>query len=1039
MFSRFFIDRPVFATVLSIVIILAGVASMVSLPISQYPEIVPPEVSVSARYPGANANTISETVASPLEQQINGVDDMIYIRSTASDDGSLGISVTFEVGTDPDQNTINVNNRVQAALSQLPEEVQRQGVTVRKQSSTILQVVNLFSPDGQYQPLFLSNYALLNVLDELKRVKGVGDASLFGQLNYSMRVWLRPDKLAEYDMTPVDVSTAIREQNSQFAAGKFGAEPSSSNPAFTYTVTTPGRLVDKSEFEDIILRSDDTGGILRLGDVARIELGSQAYSQESSLNGQPAVAMGIYLQPGANALSTAEAVRNRLEELSKTFPTGVEFAIPFDTTRFVDVAVEGVIHTFVEACLLVILVVFIFLQSWRATLIPLLAVPISIIGTFAGMSALGFSINLLTLFGLILAIGIVVDDAIIVLENVERIMRTEKKSPRDAAIAAMKEVTGPVIAIVLVLCAVFVPVAFIGGLAGEMYRQFAITIAISVIISGFVALTLTPVLSALFLKEDHSEPKGPFRLFNRGFDWITDRYVSGVTFFLKHWILGLSSILIFLGAAMYLWQKVPSSLVPEEDQGYVIAFQYLMPGTALNRTLDVSGPFTEAVMENPAVEDIITITGLDLATRAGRTNAAVSFIPLKDWDERKAESLQAANVANQLTGVGMGGFPDALIFVVNAPPITGLSSTGGFEGYIQNRVGASPEEMAGVLNEFIAAASEREELSGMRSAFNASVPQYQVTVDREKARSMGVKINDIFTTMQSTFGSLYVNDFTLYGRSYQVTIQAEGDFRESPEDLRNVFVRSANGRMVPLYSLLSFEKTVGPDVIERFNLFPAGKIQGAPAPGYSSGQALEAMEELAAEVLPEGYTLAWTGQAYQERASANTSTYAFAFGIVMIFLILAAQYEQWSLPFAVITAVPYAIFGAIALVFIRGLEIDIYFQISLLVLTGLAAKNAILIVEFAVMKRKEGMSRRDAAIEGAKLRFRPIVMTSLAFILGVVPLAVSSGAGAASRHSIGTGVIGGMLAATFISILFVPLFYRLIDRAADHEKVIGEK
>tara|TARA_R100000027_G_scaffold67731_2_gene68260 strand:- start:2741 stop:5860 length:3120 start_codon:yes stop_codon:yes gene_type:complete len=1039
MFSRFFIDRPVFATVLSIVIILAGVASMVSLPISQYPEIVPPEVSVSASYPGANANTISETVASPLEAQINGVDDMIYIRSTASDDGTLSISVTFEVGTDPDQNTINVNNRVQAAISQLPEEVQRQGVTVRKQSSTILQVVNLYSPDGQYQPLFLSNYALLNVVDELKRVKGVGDASLFGQLNYSMRVWIRPDKLAEYGLTPVDVATAIREQNAQFAAGKFGAEPTTSNPAFTYTVTTPGRLVDKAEFEEIILRSDDTGGTLRLGDVARIELGAQAYSQESSLNGQPAVAMGIYLQPGANALATAEAVHDRLEELSKSFPAGVEFAIPFDTTRFVDVAVEEVIHTFVEACLLVILVVFVFLQSWRATLIPLLAVPISIIGTFAGMSILGFSINLLTLFGLILAIGIVVDDAIIVLENVERIMRTEKKSAKDAAIAAMKEVTGPVIAIVLVLCAVFVPVAFIGGLAGEMYRQFAITIAISVVISGFVALTLTPVLSALFLKDEHKEPWGPFRWFNKGFDWVTDIYVAGVRFFLRHWILGLSSILVFLGAATYLWQKVPSALVPEEDQGYVIAFQYLMPGTALNRTKDVSMPFTQEVMKHPAVEDVITISGMDIATRSGRTNAAVSFIPLKDWSLRKEENLQAASVAGQLTGIGMGGFPDAMIFVVNAPPITGLSTTGGFEGYIQNRIGATPAEMAEVMGEFVAAASERPELAGMRSAFNASVPRYHVQVDREKARSMGVKINDVFTAMQSTFGSLYVNDFTLFGRNYQVTIQAEGEFRESPEDLRNVFVRSSNGSMVPLYSLLSFDKTVGPDVIERFNLFPSGKVQGAPAPGYSSGQALQTMEELAEELLPDGYTLAWTGQAYQERASANTSTFAFAFGIVMIFLILAAQYEQWSLPFAVITAVPYAVFGAIAFVFLRGLQIDIYFQISLLVLTGLAAKNAILIVEFAVMKRKEGMSRMDAAIEGAKLRFRPIVMTSLAFILGVVPLAFSSGAGAASRQSIGTGVIGGMLAATFISILFVPLFYRLIDRAADHETKTEEK
>ena len=1040
MFSKFFINRPVFATVLSIIIVLAGALSITKLPVSQYPEIIPPQVTVEASYPGASSEVISETVASPLELAINGVDNMIYINSTSSSAGRLKITVTFKVGTDPDQNTINVNNRVQSALAKLPNEVKNLGVTVKKQSSSILAIASLSSENGQYDSLYLSNYALLNVIDELKRVEGVGDAALFGSMDYSMRIWLRPDKLAEYKLTPVDIAAAIREQNSQFAAGQFGAEPAMADNAFTYSAITQGRLSTPEEFRNIILRSNENGSVLRLGDVARIELGSVDYSTDSLLDGKHSIVIGIYQQPGANALATVDAIKAKIDELSLRFPEGIKADIPFDTTRFVRVSVHEVIKTFAEASLLVVLIIFLFLQNIRATIIPLLAVPVSIIGTFAGMAALGFSINLLTLFGMILAIGIVVDDAIVVLENVERIMRTKRLDSKTASIEAMKEVTGPVVAIVLVLCAVFVPVAFLGGLAGQMYKQFAITIAVSVVISGFVALTLTPALCAVFLKpHTDKEPMLFFRWFNKLVEKMTNQYAWGVNFFLKHWILGILSLFLFSGLAWFIWQKVPSALVPEEDQGYVIAIQNLPPGASLQRSREVAEPFSAQVQNHPAVDHVISVVGLDIATSALRSSSAVAFIPLKDWEERKDPAMHAQIIAQQLTGLGMGSYPNSLMFVVNAPPITGLSTTGGFEGYVQNRTGASGLEMDQITKQFLQAAGERPELAGLRSSFNASVPRYKIDVDREKARAMGVKIDDIFTTMQSTFGSLYVNDFTLYSRNYRVTMQAESAYRNSPEDLRDVFVKSDSGEMVPLYSLLDFDRVVGPDVMERFNLFSAAKIQGQPAPGFSSGQALQAIEEVAAEVLPEGYTLAWTGQAFQERESASSAIWIFAFGIIMVFLILAAQYEQWALPIAVISAVPYAIFGAITFVWLRGLENNIYFQISLLVLTGLAAKNAILIIEFAVMRRKAGLSRWDAALEAAKLRFRPIIMTSLAFILGVVPLATSSGAGAASRHSIGTGVIGGMLAATFIAIFFVPLFYRIIDRAAEHENPAGQK
>lgn len=1027
MISRFFIDRPIFSSVLSIVIMLAGLVAMRALPVAQYPEIVPPQVVVAATYPGASAQTIAETVAAPLEQQVNGVEDMIYMQSTSTGTGTMNLSVYFQTGTDPDQATINVNNRVQRAIAVLPEEVRRQGVTVTKRSSSILQIVALSSPDRRYDTIYISNYALVNIIDELRRTPGVGDASLFGASDYSMRVWLRPDKVAQVNLTPGDIAAAIREQNAQFAAGRFGEEPMAGRQAFTYSVTTQGRFADPREFEQIILRSDENGGALRLKDVARVELGSLNYATVATLNGAPTVPIGIYLQPGANALEVSSAVDEAMKRLAQRFPDGLRYDVPYNTTRFIEVSVEEVIRTFIEAIVLVVLVVFIFLQNWRATLIPVLAVPVSIVGTFAGMYLLGFSINLLTLFGLILAIGIVVDDAIIVLENVERIMSTEGRGPREAAIQAMREVSGPVIAVVLVLCAVFIPVSFLGGLAGELYRQFAVTIAVSVVISGIEALTLTPALCALLLKEGHSEPWLPFRIFNRGFDWVTRRFTAGTAFFLRHAIIALMLIGLMLGATWWLFQRVPGGLVPAEDLGNVFVVTALPPAASLDRTLEITAKVSEELMKNPAVADVVTIAGFDLLSGAQKTNAGVSFVTLMDWYERTDPRLDARNLAPSFGAIN-ASFRDGVVIGFNPPPIMGLSTTGGFEFYLQDRSGGSLENLSQAAQRVIQAAGQRPEFTGVSTTFSTGVPQYRIDVDRDKAKALGVPIAAIFDTMQSTFGSLYVNDFSLFGRTYRVSLSSEPEFRQSPNDLRHVFVRSANDTMVPLNVLISASRTVGADVVDRFNVFPAAKIQGSPAPGYSSGRAIAAMEEVVSQTLSSDYTLGWTGSAYQELQSAGTGAQGFMFGLVMVFLILAAQYERWSLPLAVITAVPFAVFGAIAAIWLRGIENDIYFQVGLVTLIGLAAKNAILIVEFASEQHRAGGTAADSALEAARLRFRPIVMTSLAFILGVLPLAISSGAGSASRHSVGTGVIGGMLAATFLAILFVPLFFRLVTR-----------
>ncbi|UIJ70737.1 efflux RND transporter permease subunit [Aurantimonas sp. HBX-1] len=1026
--ARFFVDRPIFAAVISILITLGGLLSITALPIEQYPELVPPQVQVRASYPGASAETIAQTVSAPIEQQINGVEDMLYMQSTNSSTGSATITVTFASGTDPDQATINVNNRVQQANASLPEQVQRLGVTVAKQNSSILAVLTMSSQDPRYDATYVSNYVLLNVLDELKRLPGIGEAQLFGARNYSMRIWLRPDALASYGLTPGDVATAIRDQNAQFAAGQFGAEPSDSDLAFTYSVTTAGRLPDAAAFENIILRSDANAASLLLKDVARVELGAQDYGFNATYNGIPTVPIGIYLQPGANALDTLAGVRARMDELSGNFPSGIAYAIPYDTTKFIEASIEEVVITFIEAMVLVFIVVFVFLQSFRATLIPMIAVPVSIIGTFGVLLALGFSINLLTLFGLVLAIGIVVDDAIVVLENVERIMRTEGLNAKDATAKAMTEVAGPVIAIVLVLCAVFIPVAFLGGLAGTMYRQFAVTIAVSVTISGIVALTLTPALCGVLLKNTHSEPWAPFRWFNRGFDKLTNAYGAGVAFIMRRAVLALVLFAGVLGGSYYLFQTIPGSLVPDEDQGVNFVIAILPPAASLARTTEVMEQVSTNLRQHPAVQDVTAFAGFDLLAGTQKSSAGVAFVSLKDWGEREDSSLDARNLVGPFIGMN-AGIEDGMVLAFNPPPIQGLSTTGGFDLFVQDRRNAGAQSLIEATNALVAAAAERPELAGVRTTFSANVPQYQIDVDRQKAKALDVPISSIFETMQSTFGSLYVNDFTLLGRNYRVSLQSESDFREKPDDLRFVYVQASNGSMIPLDTLLTVERVVGPDLIERFNAFNAAKVSGGPAPGYSSGQALAAMQEIAAASLPDGYQVAWTGSAYQEIASGGTGLIAIGFGILMVFLILSAQYERWSLPIAVLLAVPFAMLGALLAIWLRGLDNDVYFQIGLVTLVGLAAKNAILIVEFAVLKRAEGLSAFDAALEGAKLRFRPIVMTSLAFILGVVPLAISTGAGSASRHSIGTGVIGGMLAATFVAIFFIPLFYKLLARS----------
>ncbi len=1027
MFSKFFIDRPIFATVVSLLITLAGLVSIKTLPVEQYPNLTPPTISVSANYPGASPEVIANTVAAPIEQQINGVEDMLYMNSTSSASGDMELTVYFKVGTDPDQAMINVNNRVQGATATLPEDVRRYGVKVEKKSSAILQMIAFYSPSGRSDTTTIGNYVLINIVDDLKRIEGVGDAKVMSANDYAIRIWVKPDVLSQRNLSIAEVASAIQAQNAQRAAGKIGQAPMPVPVDRSYSIIAPGRFSTVEEFENIILRANPDGTTLKLKDVARVELGSQTYEFNGSFNHQPAVPVGIYLSPGANAVATAEAVQNYLKEAAQNFPAEMDLAYntAYDTTLFVNESIKEVIKTLVEAMVLVFLVVFLFLKDWRATLIPCLAVPVSIIGAFAGMELMHFSINTLTLFGLVLAIGIVVDDAIVVIENVERIMHEDNLPVREATLKAMSEVSGPVVAIVLVLCSVFVPVAFMGGLTGVMYKQFAITIAVSVVISGLVALTLTPALCVLLLKKQERPTSGFFYKFDQWFDKLTQKYGKLVSFILHKGVVSAIIMAVLFLATLGLFKIVPGSLLPTEDQGIIMVAAQLDPSSSLSASDKVSKEMEDVLLSIPSVEKEMTFAGFDMLTGAQKNNAVASFVMLKPWEERKAKNESALATVAQVYQKSQQQVPGALVMPFNPPPIMGMSTTGGLEGYIQNRSEGGSVELAAQLNKFLDAARKRPELTDVSSSFSASVPQYALTVDEVKAQSMGVSLDNLYATLQGTFGNMYINDFTYMGRSFKVMMQAEGDYRARPDQIGGIYVKSATGAMVPLSSLVTLTPSLGPDIVERFNVFPSAKVMASPAPGYSSGDAIRAVEETARETLDTGFTLAWTGTTYQEKLAGSSSASALMLGMLVVFLILAAQYEKWSLPVAVLLAVPFALFGALLGTWLRGLSNDIYFQIALVALVGLAAKNAILIVEFAVLLKEQGMAKAEAALQASLLRFRPIVMTSLAFILGCVPLAISFGAGAASRHSIGTAVVCGMLVATGVAPMFVPWFFTL--------------
>jgi hydrophobe/amphiphile efflux-1 (HAE1) family protein len=1027
MISKFFIDRPVFSTVLSLLITLGGLISIFTLPVAQFPEIVPPSIQISASYPGASAEVVASSVAGPIEQQLSGAKNLIYFNSQCSNDGGLKMNVFFEIGSDQDMAAVEVQNRLAIAQPRLPQEVTRSGVTVTKTSTNLLCVVTLKSKDPQYDEVYLSNYATINVVDALKRVPGAGDVLVYGAKDYAMRLWVNPDRLTARGLTVTDVANAVREQNATFAAGRIGQRPSGSEVELTIPVLTRGRLENPEDYENIIIRANADGSMVRLKDVARVELGSQSYDLFGRLDSTPTTMVLFYLQTGANAINTAKGIEAAMENLQTAFPEGVSYEIPYNTTKFIEVSIEAVVHTLLEAVVLVLLVVFIFLQSWRATLIPLLAVPVAIIGTFAGMLALGFSINTLTLFGMVLAIGIVVDEAIVVVENVERIMHDEKLPVRDATIKAMNEVTGPVIAIVLVLSAVFLPVAFLGGLTGRLYQQFAVTIAVSVAISGLVALTLSPALCRLLLKPAHGPKFIFFRWFNAAFDAMTSAYTAAVRKTIR---FGLISIAIFGALLFSTWhfmKNTPTGFIPDEDQGYVICAVVLPDGASIERTDRVVKQVEEWFGKHPAVKNTIALGGLDLfGGGINATNAATLFIPLKPWDERKDRSL---GVRALIMGAWkeFGGLKEAMVITVNPPSISGLGARSGFEFQLEAKGTSDIAALGAVSDAFVAKLRERPEMTGVNATLRIATPQFYVDLDRDRAKAMGVPINEVFTAMQAYLGSLYVNDFDKFGRVWRVQLQAEPEFRKTPDDIGRIFVRSQAGEMVPLAGLINVQLRTGPNQVSKFNGFPSVQITGSPTPGYSTGDAMNILKEVAAKELPSGYGYEWSGQSYQEIKAGNQAPIVMAFGLLVVFLVLAAQYEAWALPVAVLMAVPLGIFGAFAAVNIRGIENDLFFQIGLLTLVGLAAKNAILIVEFCVVLRKQGKTLTEAAIEAARLRFRPILMTSLAFILGVVPLVISTGAGAAGRHSIGTGVLGGMLAATVLAVFFVPLFYVIVQ------------
>ncbi|WP_321960410.1 multidrug efflux RND transporter permease subunit [Paraburkholderia sp. J7] len=1024
--SHFCIERPIFASVISIVITLGGALTLFSLPIAQYPDVTPPQITVSATYPGASADVVANNVAAPVEQQVNGADNMIYMYSSGSSTGNYTLNVFFGIGTNPELAQVDVQNRVNLALPQLPQQVQSQGVQVQKKSNAFMMVIAIYSPDERFDPTYIANYANVYVLDTIKRIPGANQSSIFGTPDYAMRIWLKPDRMAQLGITAGDVQNAVRAQNQQFAVGTVGQAPTGNPVEQSFAVTTTGRLATPAEFDNVIIRAASTGAaIVRLKDIGRAELGQKSYSNRTTYQGKPATIIAVYQQPGANALDVSKQVRETLADLKTAFPEGLDYQVAMDTTEFTRASIADVIHTFFEALVLVVIVVFVFLQSLRATLIPVLAVPVSIVGTAMGMAALGFSINMLTLFGMVLAIGIVVDDAIVVIENVERNMTVFKLSPKDAAKRAMDEVSGPVIAIVLVMCAVFVPVAFLGGITGQLYKQFAITIAISVVFSGIVALTLSPALAAILLKPTHHEKKGFFKWFDHQFERMTAGYGRAVQFIIRRYVLGLIVFGVVIALAVLMGKSIPGAFLPPEDQGYLLGAIIMPDAASLDRTADVGDKVTDYFMKQAAVSSITIVNGYSLLDSQNKNNAGTFFVGLRGFDERyKFSNIREQNARAVLIKAyeTLSKIQEGIVVPVNPPSIPGLGTTGGSEMWIESHGEGSIQQLAGVVQDFIAKAKARPELTGVTTTFNASSQQLLVNVDRDQAETLGVPVEEVYSAMQTMFGSLYVSQFNKDARLWQVIVQADPRYRLTPADLDQIYVRSRSNNMVPIKAVMTYKYVTGPDLITRFNNFPAVKITANAAPGYSSGQVIETLKELAAQ-MPPGYAVGWSGEAFEEIKSGSTGGLVFVFGIIMVFLILAAQYEKWSLPVGVLMAVPFALFGALLAILLRGLNNDVYFQIGLTMLIALAAKNAILIFEFAVLNREQGKSPYDAALTAAEERLRPIVMTSLAFILGCVPLAIALGASQNSRHSIGTGVIGGMLGATAIAVFFIPMFY----------------
>ncbi len=1037
-FSRFFVDKPIFAAVLSIVIFVGGLIAIFRLPISEYPEVVPPAVIVNAQYPGANPKVIAETVAAPLEEQINGVENMIYMSSQNTSDGALKLTVTFKIGTNIKQAETEVQNRVQRALPRLPDEVRQIGVTTVRTSPNLTMVVHLVSPDNSHDELYLRNYAVLNVKDQLARLSGMGQVNILGSGDYAMRVWIDPQKLAARNLTATDVTNAIREQNVQVAAGVIGASPSKNNE-FQLTLNTQGRLKTEEDFAKIIVRTNENGAITRLSDVARIELGSGSYALRALLDNKQAVALAIFASPGANDLQLSADVRAKMEELSKQFPEGVKYSVAYDPTMFVRDSIKAVIHTLLEAIALVVLVVIIFLQTWRASIIPLLAVPVSVVGTFAVMLAFGFSINTLTLFGLVLAIGIVVDDAIVVVENVERNIAAGLSS-RDATIQAMKEVSGPIIAIALVLCAVFVPIAFVSGLTGQFYRQFALTIAISTVISAFSSLTLAPALSAALLKP-HDAPKDAVtramdKIFGRFFHWFnaffgrtSHKYESGVKGVLARKSVSVGFYLVLVALAAVLFKLVPAGFVPSQDKGYLVGFAQLPDAASLNRTESVIRRTADIALGVPGARNTVAFPGLSVNDLTNAPNSGIVFVGELAPETRKTAEVSGPGIAAEINK-RVGSIQDAFVMVFPPPPVNGMGTIGGFKMMVEDRGNVGYDELYAATQKLVEKARTAPELAGVFSGYQINVPQLYADIDREKAKQLGVPLQTIYQTLQINLGSLYVNDFNQFGRTYQVRVQADAQFRSRIEDVGQMKVRSEKGEMIPLSSLMRITDSYGPDRVQRYNAYVAADVNAGPAPGYSSGQAQAALERIAKEVLPNGVTFEWTELTYQDIIAGNTMIYVFPLCVLLVFLVLAAQYESWTLPLAVILIVPMSIMSALLGVKLTHGDNNIFTQIALFVLVGLASKNAILIVEFARELEHHGRGIVAAALEACRMRLRPILMTSIAFIMGVLPLVFSHGAGAEMRHAMGVAVFAGMLGVTFFGLFLTPVFYVLLRKLA---------